>query len=48
MFTCFEEIQAYIEECEQKRLDLESVEVRSKASYPPHEQPRHKVITEAK
>ena len=27
MFTSLEEIQAYIEECEQKRLDLDSKEV---------------------
>ena len=34
MFTSFEEIQAYIEECEQKRLDLEKEEVWSKAYLP--------------
>ena len=31
---CLEEIQAYIEECEQKRLDLENEEVWSKAYLP--------------
>ena len=31
MFTSLEEIQAYIEECEQKRLDLDNEEVWSKA-----------------
>ena len=34
MFTSLEEIQAYIEECEQKRLDLENVQVWSKAYLP--------------
>ena len=34
MFTSLEEIQAYIEECEQKRLDLENVQVWSKANLP--------------
>ena len=34
MFTSLEEIQAYIEECEQKRLDLENEEVWSKAYLP--------------
>ena len=34
MFTSLEEIQAYIKECEQKRLDLENVEVWSKAYLP--------------
>ena len=34
MFTSLEEIQAYIEECEQKRLDLENAEVWSKAYLP--------------
>ena len=34
MLTCFEEIQAYVEECEQKRLDLVNVEVWSKAYLP--------------
>ena len=34
MFTSLEEIQAYIEKCEQKRLDLENVEVWSKAYLP--------------
>ena len=36
MFTSLEEIQAYIEECEKKRLDLDNEEVWSKA-YFPHE-----------
>ena len=31
MFTSLEDIQAYIEECEQKRLDLDYEEVWSKA-----------------
>ena len=34
MFTSLEGIQAYIEECEQKRLDLDSEEVWSKAYLP--------------
>ena len=34
MFTSLEEIQAYIEECEQKRLDLYNEEVWSKAYLP--------------
>ena len=34
MFTSLEEIQAYIEECEQKQLDLENEEVWSKAYLP--------------
>ena len=35
MFTTLEQIQAYIEECEQKRLDLENSKVWSKAYLPP-------------
>ena len=34
MFTSLEEIQAYIEECEQKRLDFDNEEVWSKAYLP--------------
>ena len=34
MFTSLKEIQAYIEECEQKRLDLDNEEVWSKAYFP--------------
>ena len=34
MFTSLEKIQAYIKECEQKRLDLENVQVWSKAYLP--------------
>ena len=34
MFTSLKEIQAYIEECEQKRLDLDNEEVWSKAYLP--------------
>ena len=34
MFTRLEEIQVYIEECEQKRLDLGNVEVWSKVYLP--------------
>ena len=34
MFTSLEEIQAYIEECEQKRLDLDNEEVWSKVYLP--------------
>ena len=34
MFTSLEEIQGYIEECEQKRSDLENVEVWPKAYLP--------------
>ena len=34
MFISLEEIQAYIEECEQKRLDLDNKEVWSKTYLP--------------
>ena len=34
MFTSLEEIQAYIEECEQKWLDLDNEEVQSKPYLP--------------
>ena len=34
MFTSLQEIKEYIEECEQKRLDLENEEVWSKAYLP--------------
>ena len=34
MFTSLREVQAYIEECEQKRLDLDNEEVWSKAYLP--------------
>ena len=34
MFTSLEEIQGHIEECEQKRLHLENVEVWSKSYLP--------------
>ena len=34
MFTSFEEIQAYIEECKQKRLGLDNEEVWSKSYLP--------------
>jgi len=34
LFTSLEEIRGYIEDCEQKRLDLEKVEVWSKAYIP--------------
>ena len=34
MFTSLGEIQAYIEECKQKQLDLENMEVWSKAYLP--------------
>ena len=34
MFTSLEEIQAYIEECEQKRLDLDNKKIWSKAYLP--------------
>ena len=34
MFTSLKEIQAFIEECEQKRLDLDNEEVWSKAYLP--------------
>ena len=34
MFTSLKEIQAYIEECEQKRLDLDNEKVWSKAYLP--------------
>ena len=48
MFTSLEEIQAYTEECEQKRLDLDNDEVCSKAYLPAKEQPRYAVIMKAK
>ena len=48
MFTSLEEIRAYIEECEQKRLDLDSEEVWSKVIYPPQEQPRYEAIMQAR
>ena len=35
MFTSLKDIQAYIEECEQKRLDLADEEIWSKAYLPP-------------
>ena len=35
MFTSLQEIREYIEECEQKRLDLDNEEVWSKAYLPP-------------
>ena len=34
MFTSLKEIQAYIEECEKKRLDLDNEEIWSKAYSP--------------
>ena len=34
MFTSLKDIQAYIEQCEQKRLDLDNEEVWSKAYLP--------------
>ena len=34
MFTSLEEIRTYIEECEQKRLDLDNEEAWSKAYLP--------------
>ena len=42
MFTSLEEIQAYIEKCEQERLDLDNEEVWSKAYFPA------KISTEAR
>ena len=39
MFTSLKEIQTFIEECKQKRLDLDNEEVWSKLIYPPQEQP---------
>ena len=47
MFSSLEEIQAYIEECEQKLLDLENAKVWSQACLP-NEQMRHKTIIKAK
>ena len=35
MFTSLKDIQAYVEECEQKRLDLDNEEIWSKAYLPP-------------
>lgn len=43
MFTSLEEIQAYIEKCEQNWLDLTNVEVWSNI-YPVQKQLKHKVI----
>ena len=40
MFTSLKEIQAYIEECEQKPLDLDNEEVWSKVYLPCHENNR--------
>ena len=34
MFTSLEEVKLYIEECEQKRYDLENVELWSKVCLP--------------
>ena len=48
MFKGLREIHAYIEECEQKRLDLGNEEVWSKAYLPPQEQPRYEAIMKAK
>ena len=48
MFASLEEIQAYIEECEQKPFDLENEEVWSKAYLPATEQLRHEKIIRAK
>ena len=48
MFTILEEIQAYIWECEQKRLDLENEEVWLKAYLPATEQLRDETIIRAK
>ena len=47
MFTSLKEIQAYIEECEQKWLDLDNEEVWSNV-YLPQEQPRFESIIQAK
>lgn len=43
LFTSLEEIQAYIEKCEQNWLDLTNVEVWSNI-YPVQKQLKHKVI----
>ena len=48
MFTSLKEIQTFIEECEQKRLDLDNEEVWSKLIYPPQEQPTYEAIMKAK
>ena len=49
MFTSLKEIQAYIEECEQKRLDLDNEKkCGQKLIYRPQEQPRYKAIMKAK
>ena len=47
-FTSLEEIQAYMEVFEQKRLDLEMKKYGQKLIYPPQEQPRHEAIIKAK
>ena len=48
MFTSLEEIQAYIEESEQKRLDLDNEGVWSKTYLPATTKLRHKTIMKAK
>ena len=48
MLTSLGEIQAYIEECEQKRLDLDNEEVWPKPYLPADRQPRQKVIMKSK
>ena len=48
MFKSLEEIQPYIEECEQKRLDLVTKKYCQRLIYPPKEQPRHEIIMKTK
>ena len=48
MLTSLGEIQAYIEECEQKRLDLDNEEVWPKPYLPADRQPRQEVIMKSK
>ena len=48
MLTSLKEIQTFIEECEQKRFDLDNEEVWSKLIYPPQEQPTYEAIMKAK
>ena len=48
MLTSLREIQAYIEECEKKRLDLDNEEVWPNLIYPTQEQPRCEVVMKVK
>ena len=47
MFTSLKEIQAFIEECEQKWLGLDNEEYGQRLTYLPTEQPSHGAIVKA-